>query len=96
MQVYMEALGGTVKHYHDDSGAEIDAILELDGRWAAVEIKLGPHRADEAAASLIKLQARLSKHGMRAPSFLAVVVSGGFSHTRDDGVHVIPLDLLGV
>ncbi len=42
LNVYASYLGGTVKHYRDNAGLECDAVVHLeDGRWGAVEIKLG-------------------------------------------------------
>ena len=43
LRVYLESMGGTnrIAYYRDEKGLEVDVILELvDGRWAAVEIKL--------------------------------------------------------
>ena len=45
-----------VHYYRDDSGLEADAIVEqADGRWAAIEVKLGEDKVDEAAAHLLIL-----------------------------------------
>lgn len=43
LRVYLESMGGTnrIAYYRDEKGLEVDVILELvDGRWAAVGIKL--------------------------------------------------------
>ena len=43
LRVLAQALDGEVLHYRDDYGVEVDAIVQLrDGRWGAIEIKLGP------------------------------------------------------
>ena len=48
LRVYGQAIGATVSHYREDKGAEADAILQLrDGRWAAIEVKLGQGEIDE-------------------------------------------------
>jgi predicted AAA+ superfamily ATPase len=95
--VYAELGGASVYHYRDEAGLEADAILELpDGRWGALEIKLGAHQTDMAAANLLKLKAKMKKAGLQPPSFLAVISGlAGFSRLRDDGVYVIPIDCLG-
>jgi len=42
LRVYADSLNGHVFYYRDKQGNEVDAIIELaDGRWGAVEIKLG-------------------------------------------------------
>ena len=42
LMVFASVLGGEVRHYRDSNGKEIDAVITLpDGRWGAVEIKLG-------------------------------------------------------
>jgi predicted AAA+ superfamily ATPase len=92
--VYSEALGAKLSHYHDANGLEVDAIIELGAKWAAIEIKLGAHRADEGAASLERLRTKLVSRGADAPAFSVVITGGGPLYTRDDGSHVIPIDCL--
>jgi predicted AAA+ superfamily ATPase len=94
LAVYADALNANLTHYHDDTGLEIDAILELDSRWAAIEIKLGAHRVEEGAAALKRLSNKLTKKGAPAPDFLAILTNGGPVYTRDDGIHVIPIDCI--
>jgi len=95
LSVYMDALGGAVYHYHDFDDLEADSILQLpDGRWAAVEVKLGEFEFDIAAGNLRKLKKKLAKETV-PPSFLAIITaSGGAAYKRDDDVYVIPLDCL--
>jgi predicted AAA+ superfamily ATPase len=91
-----ESLGGMVYHYQDDSGLEADAVVELpDGSWAAIEIKLGFNQIDAAAASLLRLAAKLDYTQRRRGQLIALVGLGAFPHTRADGVHVIPIEHLG-
>lgn len=44
-----------------------------DGRWAAVEVKLGMKQIEEAAANLIKLKQKIDTEKMNQPSFLMVL-----------------------
>jgi hypothetical protein len=55
---------------------------------------LGAHRADEGANSLERLKTKLVLRGADAPAFAAVITGGGPLYTRDDGIHVIPIDCL--
>jgi predicted AAA+ superfamily ATPase len=93
LRIYAQPLGGTVYHYRDDSGLEVDAIVELgDGRWSAFEVKLGgTANIEKAAASLRALKAKVSEQRERQLSTLNVVTAGAESYTRPDGVNVIAL-----
>ncbi|MDP2350642.1 MAG: DUF4143 domain-containing protein [Chloroflexota bacterium] len=91
LRVYAEALGGEVFHYRDNTGLEVDAIVELpDGRWAGFEVKLGssPAVVDAAAASLLKLRDRVAGE---APLALGVITGTGYALSRRDGVLQIPI-----
>ena len=92
--VYSEAIGAKLSHYHDANGLEVDAIIELGAKWAGVEIKMGAHRVKDGAASLVRLRDKLVSKGANTPAFLCVVTGGGPLFTRDDGIHVIPIDCL--
>ena len=55
LRIYAEAIDGEVFHYRDSSGLEADAVVALnDGRWAAIEVKLGSKEIEEAAKHLIE------------------------------------------
>lgn len=92
-------LGNAASYFRDDKGLEVDAILEHEGKWAGVEIKLSETKVDEGAASLLALRDKvLANPAARnaGPAFLAVVVGkGSLAYTRSDGVHVIPIAALG-
>ncbi len=52
LRVYAEAIDGQVFHYRDASGLESDTVVCLnDGRWAAIEVKLGAKEIEEAAGT---------------------------------------------
>ncbi|MBT1161473.1 MULTISPECIES: ATP-binding protein [Bifidobacterium] len=90
-----------VRYYHDDSGLECDAIVELvDGRWGGIEIKTSEDKVPEANASLLRLKEKLLKNPgarVKEPEFLAVLVGvGEFAYRQDNGIYVIPVGVLGV
>lgn len=65
LRVYAEALGGKVFHYRDHSGLEADAIVHLhDGRWGAIEVKMGAARIDDAAENLQRLVQKIDTEKM--------------------------------
>ena len=96
LRVYAQAADAEVLQYRDNTGLEIDAIVQAaDGRWAAFEIKLGAGRVDDAALNLLKFAARVDTTTFQTPAALAVIVPGGYGYVRDDGVSVVPLTALG-
>ena len=92
--IYSESVGAKLSNYHDANELEVDAIIELGTKWAGVEIKLGAHRVEEGASGLKRLRDKLVSKGAPMPAFLCVVTGGGPLLTRDDGIHVIPIDCL--
>lgn len=97
LRIYSQPLRGRVLHYRDNTGLEVDAIVELpDRRWAAFEVKLGGADAvDKAAESLRRFVERVDTDRSGEPVALAVVTATGYTYRRDDGVLVLPLVSLG-
>lgn len=96
LRVYSQGLDGEVFHYRDDYGLEVDAIVQLrDGRWGAIEIKLGEGQVEQAAASLKRLAAQIDGSRSGSPAFLAVFCGRGYGYRRPDGVVVVPIGALG-
>ena len=95
IRVYAQSNDGDVYHYRDKSGLESDMIVQLrDGRWAAIEVKLGQKQIDYAAENLLALKNRIDKDKMGAPSFLMIITGGQYAYRRSDGVCVVPLSCL--
>lgn len=103
LMVYASALPniGTepVRYYRDDTGLEVDAIIELaDGRWAALEIKLSEDKVDDAVKSLQRLQRKLCGGGgarTRAPEFMAVITGvSRYARQVDENLYVVPIRCL--
>ena len=96
LRVYAQASDATVLHYRDNTGLEVDAIVEVsDGQWAAFEVKLGQGQVDAAAASLLTFASRVDTAKCGAPAALGVITASGYGYRRPDGVHVIPVGALG-
>ena len=98
LRVYADALMGEVRHYHDASGLECDAVVYLrDGTYGLVEIKIGGQPLiDKGASTLVKLAAKIDTGKMPKPSFLTVLTAiGDCAYRRpEDGVIVCPLSAL--
>lgn len=95
VRVYAQTLDGEVRYYRDQTGLEADMIVALkDGRWGAIEVKLGAGDIDSAAEGLKKLRAKVDVGRMGHPSFLMILTGTDLGYTRDDGVVVCPLGCL--
>ena len=97
LRIYAQASGASVYHYRDNTGLEVDAVVDAGpGRWAAFETKLGAARVDEGAKTLLKFADRVDTDRCGEPAALGVIVGSGYGYARPDGVRVIPVGALGV
>lgn len=96
LRVYAQASDARVLQYRDNTGLEVDAVVEAaDGRWGAFEVKLGLNQIDEAAATLKRFAERVDTDRAGSPAVLGVIVASGYGYVRDDGIAVIPTGSLG-
>jgi hypothetical protein len=95
LRVLSGPLGGEVSHYRDSKGVEADVILQVpDGTWGAFEVKLGPERVDEAAASLHRFMSMIDTSKSGQPAVLGVITTATYGYRRQDGISVIPIGAL--
>ena len=95
MRIYAQANDGEVYHFRNKYGLEADMIITLnDGRWAAVEVKLGNKQIEEASEHLQELARKVNDEKMGKPSFLMVITGGEYAYKRKDGVLVVPIGCL--
>lgn len=95
LRVYAQALDGEVFHYRDKSGLEADAIIHLkDGRWGAIEMKMGSKEIENAAKNLKTLREKINLDKMREPSFLMVLTGTELAYRREDEVNIVPIGCL--
>ena len=98
LRIYAQSFGGSLYHYQDYSGREIDAVIELsDGTWCAFEIKLGANQIDAAAENLLDIQRQFQADPKGRPPEVLCVLCGlaNAAYRRPDGVFVVPLTALG-
>ena len=99
LRVYGDAIDMSVFHHRDGDGGEIDAVIEArDGRWMAVEVKLGanPAMIDASAHRLRTVVQRIDTSQRGDLVRLAILTAfGTVAHDRSDGVSVVPISLLG-
>lgn len=97
LRVYAQANDARILHYRDNTGLEVDAIIETaDGRWAALKIKLGTGQVDDAASKLLKFADRVDTRKCGEPALLGVIIGAGYGYRREDGVAVVPVGAMGV
>lgn len=94
LRIYIEYLGGRLFHFRDNvTGLEIDAILEFsDGEYAAIEIKLGYNKIDDAKKSLLKFYDNM----IIKPKFMCVITANFSSVVQDPetGIYFLPITAL--
>ena len=98
LRIYAQASDAEVYSFTDTAGAEADAIVDArDGRWIAVEVKLGnDEQIDHAARSLLVVSKKIDETRMGKPAALVVITGAdGYAYQRSDGVSVVPLFSLG-
>ncbi len=92
IRIYSQANDGDVFHYRDKSGLEADLIVRLrDGRWAAIEVKLGNKQIEEAAKNLLALKKKIDEEKMGKASFLMIITAGQHAYQRKDGIWIVPI-----
>jgi len=95
VRIYAQAIDGDVFHYRDKSGLEADLIVRLrNGKWGAIEVKLGHKQIEEAAKNLLELKAKIDDKKMGEASFLMIITGGQFAYQRKDGIWVVPIGCL--
>ena len=104
LAVYVSALPGAprnpLRYYSDADGLEVDVVIELgDGRWAAIEIKLGESKVPQAIGNLRRLCNKVGSNPAARnpqPEFTAVLTATAPFCRRDpeSGTYVFPLAAL--
>ena len=95
LKIYAESLNGNLSYYRDKNDFEVDCILTLDnGKWGAIEIKLGAGEIPYAAENLNKFKENIDTEKYGKPSFLMVLTADEYSYKREDGIYVVSISSL--
>ncbi len=98
LKIYAESLDGRLYYYRDKAGRECDAIIHLsDGKWGAIEIKLGSDETSisEGSRSLRRFVDSVDTEVMRQPSFLMILTATtNYAYRQDDGIYIVPIGCL--
>ena len=95
LRIYSDLLNGEISYYRDKNDFEVDAILKTEnGKWGAIEIKLGSDYIEEAAQNLLKFKEKADTSKCGEPAFLMVLSGSNYSYKREDGVYVVSIGSL--
>jgi len=97
LSVYVNSIGGSLKHYRDRFGLECDNVIHFhSGKYALVETKLGGSRVKEAEKHLLKLKKLIEDNQpiLGVPEFLMVITATDMAYTTENGVLVVPIGCL--
>ena len=97
LRVYSQFDDCQLSHYRDQTGLEVDVIVErADGEWAAFEVKLGSEAGVQEGIDALRLfRSRVDLKRMGEPRKLAVITADGLSFELPDGIAVVPIIALG-
>lgn len=98
LRIYAEANEASVYFYRDNTGLEVDAIVQdISGRWIPIEIKLGGEQHIESASrSLQRFNKKVDRKRMGGPAkMLVITCTPSYGYERDDGVSVVSIGSLG-
>jgi len=95
LKIYADAIDATLSYYRDKNDFEVDCILKTpNGKWGAIEVKLGAGEIPEAAANLKKFKDNVDTKKYGEPSFLMILTGAELSYVRDDGIYVVSIGTL--
>ena len=96
LKVYVNSIGGTLRHYRDRYGLECDNVIHFDnGKYALIEVKLGGNKIKEAIKHLNELRNLIIENQPKLgePEFMMVITGTDMAY-KDDNVLVVPVGCL--
>lgn len=95
LKIYADAIDARLSYYRDKNDFEVDCILETaNGKWGAIEIKLGAGEIPSAVNNLTKFRDKVDTDKYGEPAFLMVLTGADYSYKRDDGIYVVSIGTL--
>ena len=92
LKIYAESIDADLFYFRDNKDFEVDFILKTrDGKWGAIEVKLGAKQIEEAAKTLIQFKDKIDIDKSGEPAFLMVLTASELSYIREDGVYVVSI-----
>ena len=92
LKIYADAIDARLSYYRDKNNFEIDFILETsEGKWGAIEVKLGAGEIPSAASNLISFSEKVDTEKYGKSAFLMVLTAAEYSYKREDGIYVVSI-----
>ena len=94
LKIYANYLDGHLYHFRDNvSGLEVDSILEFKGgEYAAIEIKLGNNKIEEAKETLLNFKNNM----INKPKFMCIITANAtfVAKDKETGIYILPITAL--
>lgn len=94
LRIYSNYNNGELRHFRNNvSGLEIDSIvINEEGDYGAIEIKLGSNQIEEAKTNLLKFYEKVDKK----PKFMCIICGLWNNVMKDSetGIYIIPINAL--
>lgn len=94
LRIYAKYNNGELKHFRNNvTGLEVDSIvINEDGNYGAIEIKLGANEIDDAKTNLLKFYDKVDKK----PQFMCIICGLWDSVVKDPetGIYILPITAL--
>lgn len=94
LKIYANYLDGHLYHFRDNvSGLEVDSIIEFKGgEYAAIEIKLGNNKIEEAKETLLNFKNNMIKK----PKFMCIITANAtfVAKDKETGIYILPITAL--
>lgn len=97
LSVYVDSIGGTLKHYRDRYDLECDNVIHFNnGKYALIEIKLGGNKIKEAEEHLNTLKKLIIENEPKIgkPEFCMIITGTDMAYVTETGVLVVPIGCL--
>lgn len=94
LRIYSKYNNGELRHFRNNvSGLEVDSIvINEEGEYGAIEIKLGSNQIEEAKTNLLKFYEKVDKK----PKFMCIICGlwNNVMKDTDTGIYIIPINAL--
>lgn len=94
LRIYSKYNNGELRHFRNNvSSLEVDSIvINEEGEYGAIEIKLGSNQIEEAKTNLLKFYEKVDKK----PKFMCIICGlwNNVMKDPDTGIYIIPINAL--
>jgi hypothetical protein len=100
LSVYVNNIGGHVRHYRDRQGLECDHVIHFhNGKHGLVQTKLGTYGIDDGIEKLREMRDLIKEKNkekmiIKEPEFLMVITGTDTAFTTKDGIFIVPIGCL--